>query len=152
MAKRKGKTPKQKASDAMSRYIRLRDALEYCRQHRIDVSQFNRPEDVIGQCCTCGTVKSWYRMDAGHCIGRGLGGGSGVYFNPYNMALQCKLCNGFEQGSTDKFWEYLEGIYGPLIKEQLTLLHHTHKYEPHEYPLLEQHYKNEYKKLVKDNF
>ena len=74
-------TLKTKASNACSRYIRLRDALEYCYDHSIDISQFNRPEDIIGKCCTCGAVKSWVRMDAGHFKGRGIGGGSGVYFD-----------------------------------------------------------------------
>ena len=51
-------TPKQKASKAMSRFIRLRDALAYCHRRGIDLHQFARPEDVIGKCCSCGAVKS----------------------------------------------------------------------------------------------
>ena len=83
-------TLKEKASKAMSRYIRLRDALEYCDNYSIDITQFNRPEDIVGKCCTCGTVKSWSWMDAGHWLGRGIGGGSGTYFDERNVHLQCK--------------------------------------------------------------
>ncbi len=92
-------TPKQKTFKICSRYCRLRDALDYCRRYEIDLHQFSRPEDIIGQCCTCLTVKSWIYMDAGHWIDRGSGGQSGVYFDERNINLQCKSCNaGFYKG------------------------------------------------------
>lgn len=92
-------TPKEKTFTICSRFIRLRDALDYCKRMRVDVSDFVRPEDIIGQCCTCTTVKSWIYMDAGHWIDRGSGGQSGVYFDERNINLQCKTCNaGFYKG------------------------------------------------------
>jgi 5-methylcytosine-specific restriction endonuclease McrA len=83
--KKRGKTPKEKAWKACSRYIRLRDAIAYCLKHGIDLTQFNRPEDIIGKCCTCGKVKSWIYLQAGHWKGRDLGGKSGTYFDERNI-------------------------------------------------------------------
>ena len=136
----------------MSRFVRLRDALEYCKTLGIDLSQFNRSEDVIGQCCTCGKVKSWIRMDAGHCIGRGLGGGSGVYFDERNVNLQCKQCNGFKQGARPEYEEFLKEKYGNDIIDELTKLHHTNIYKQFEIEGLGLYYKQKYKELVSINF
>ena len=123
--KRKGfrYTPKGKASTVMSRFIRFRDALDYCREHGIYMEQFTRPEDVIGQCCTCGAVKSWIRMDAGHWQGRGMGGGSGVYFDERNVDLQCKPCNGFEGGRSKEHEAYLLKKYSQEVIDELELKH-----------------------------
>ncbi len=143
---------KKKASTAMSRYIRLRDALEYCKEHGIDLSQFNRPEDIIGKCCTCGKVKSWIRMDMGHWKGRGLGGGSGTYFDSRNCHLQCKRCNGFEGGRPTEYGEFILDKYGQDVFDELTLKHRI--------PLnskdlamkaMEIHYKQKYDELIKLN-
>ena len=116
-------SPKQKASTACSRYIRFRDALKYCRSMGIDLSQFNRPEDIIGSCVTCGKVKSWIRMDNGHFKGRGSGGGSGVYFDERNQHLQCKPCNGFESGRPDEYRHFIIEEYGQDVLDELNLKH-----------------------------
>ena len=103
---------KKKAWDECSRYIRLRDALEYCKEVGIDISQFSRVEDIVARCCTCGVVKSWIRGDAGHFIGRGLGGGSGVYFDERNIHFQCKPCNGFRGAKPLEYQECMVDKYG----------------------------------------
>jgi len=116
-------TPKKKADKAFSRYIRLRDAIDYCLSHGIPLDQFVRPEDVIGKCCTCGTVKSWFRMDNGHFKGRGLGGGSGAYFDERNCQLQCKQCNAFKGGSPDEYEEFMIEKYGEEVVAEIRLKH-----------------------------
>lgn len=141
-------TPKKEAWKAMSRFVRLSEALEYCRKYGIDVGQFIRPEDIIGKCCTCGIVKSWLRMDAGHFIGRGKGGGSGVYFERLNVHLQCKPCNAFEQGNAVPYKEYMLEKYGQIRIDGLEFQNHIPP--NHNYFFLEDYYKKEYKKLVKD--
>ncbi len=142
-------TPKSKASKAFSRYIRLRDALAYCEKMGIDTSQFTRPEDIIGTCCTCGTVKSWIRMDAGHFKGRGIGGGSGTYFDERNVHLQCKRCNGFEGGRVQDYEKFIIEKYGQLVLDELNLKHHIPgKAGSVELQILEQYYKEEYKRLL----
>ena len=134
----------------MSRFVRLRDAIEYCRRHDIDMTQFSRPEDIIGECVTCGAVKSWIRMDAGHYKSRGLGGGSGVYFDQRNVFLQCKRCNAFEGGRPQKMKEHIISKYGvkaigelerkdriPLNTRPLAML------------AMERFYKEKYEALIK---
>ena len=121
MAKRK--TAKKKAWKACSWYIRLKCAMEYCNKHGVDLHQFVRPEDIIGECITCGKVLSWIRMDAGHWKGRGLGGGSGTYFDERNIHLQCKRCNGFEGGRPKEHEEYIRQNYGQEVVEELERKH-----------------------------
>lgn len=142
-------TPKQRASKAMSRYIRLRDAIEYCKERGIDLKQFSRPEDIIGKCCTCGVVKSWIRMDGGHFKGRGIGGGSGVYFDERNDHLQCKRCNGFRGGAPQEYEQFIIKKYGQKVLEELN--------QKHRIPIdmgnlamnaMEQFYKEKYEELL----
>ena len=142
-------TPKQKASKACSRYIRLRDALKYCRKYGIDLNQFNRPEDIIGKCVTCGKVKSWIRMDNGHFKGRGIGGGSGVYFDERNQHLQCKTCNGFEGGRPDEYREFIIEEYGQDVLDELNQKHHI-PIDMGQFAMLamEIMYKDKYKELA----
>jgi len=116
-------TPKKKASTQCSKYIRLRDALKYCRDHGIDIGQFVRPEDIVGKCCTCGAVKSWIYCDAGHYIGRGIGGSSGVYFDERNIHLQCKQCNGFKGGAPNEYKEFMLKKYGQPVIDELMRKH-----------------------------
>lgn len=118
-------TLKQKTSQICSRYCRLRDALAYCKRMRIDVSEFVRPEDIVGKCCTCTTVKSWIYMDAGHWINRGSGGQSGVYFDERNINLQCKSCNaGFYKGKRkpdvkSAYDQFMLDKYGQEVMDEL---------------------------------
>ena len=120
----KSSTHKGKASAAMSRYVRLRDALCYCRKHGIDTRQFDKLEDIIGQCCTCGKVKSWILMDAGHWKNRGSGGSSGVYFDERNVHLQCKQCNAFGGGKPKEHEQYIIERYGMAVKNDIEHKHH----------------------------
>ncbi len=142
-------TPKKKAWRWCSRYCRLRDALEYCKERGIDMGQFVRPEDVIGCCCTCGAVKSWIRMDAGHFKGRGIGGGSGAYFDERNIHLQCKPCNGFKQGAYAEYEQFLIDKYGPEIIDELNRKHVTGlDMRPIAMMAMEVFYKERYAELV----
>lgn len=140
------KSLKKKAWYWCSRYCRLRDALEYCNKMGIDLSQFNRPEDLPVKCCTCNSVKSWIRFDAGHFISRGLGGSSGVYFDTRNIHAQSKDCNAWKQGAPKEYDEFMREKYGQAVMDELLFQHHIAK--KHNYFLLEEYYKHEYKKLV----
>ena len=145
-------TPKKKASTAMSRYIRLRDSLEYCEKYDIDLHQFTRPEDIIGMCCTCGAVKSWIRMDAGHYKSRASGGNSGVYFDERNVHLQCKRCNGFEGGRSKEYEAFIRDKYGQKALDDIERKHHIHKsMRELEMIAMEKFYKDKYKELLKEN-
>lgn len=144
-------TPKKKASNAMSRYIRLRDAIEYCQTHGIPLDQFSRPEEIIGRCCTCSVVKSWLYMDAGHYKGRGIGGGSGVYFDERNVHLQCKQkCNAFGGGKPKEHEEYILEKYGAEVLADIERKHHL-PVDMNDFAMMamEVYYKEEYKKLLR---
>lgn len=129
-----------------SHYCRLRDAIEYCKQMGIDMKQFARIEDLPVKCCTCGNVKSWIYMDAGHFIGRGLGGGSGVYFDERNLAAQCKQCNAFKQGNAQVYELFLVDKYGQDVIEELKVKHQTNSYKG-QFWAIGQMYKGMYEEL-----
>ena len=142
-------TPKAKAWKQCSRYCRLRDALDYCKKHGIDLHQFSRPEDIIGACATCGAVKSWYLMDAGHFISRGAGGVSGVYFDERNVNLQCKRCNAFEQGAYGGYRNYIIHKYSIEVLDELLQKHYIlPDMKDLAMRATEQYYKEKYKELV----
>lgn len=146
------KTEKQKAWDACSKYIRLRDAILYCEEAKI-IDQLS-VEFMVVRCCTCETIKIWRYMDAGHFIGRGIGGSSGVYFDERNINTQCKPCNGFEQGSPIEYREFMLDKYGQRIIDELRIKHHsTPDYGSVACKAIEIFYKEEFEKLnqkVKD--
>lgn len=114
------KGAKRRASDWMSKYVRLRDAIDYCLKYGIDLRQFNRPEDIICGCCTCGKVMAWILGDAGHFIPRGMGGGSGVYFDARNVHFQCRSpCNRFRQGASLEYEDFMREKYGQDVIDEL---------------------------------
>lgn len=142
-------TPKAKAWKACSRYCRLRDAVSYCHERKIQLHQFVRPEDVIGKCCTCGDVKSWIRMDGGHYISRSTGGVSGVYFDERNVNLQCKTCNGFKQGAAQEYRAYIVKKYGEDMPDELLQKHYIlPDLKDLAMKATERYYKEKYRELV----
>ncbi len=63
-------------------------------------------------------------MDAGHYISRSSGGVSGVYFDERNIHLQCKTCNGFKQGATQEYREFIVKTYGEDMPDELLRKHY----------------------------
>ncbi len=106
-----------------SKYIRLRDSIAYCKRAGIAL------DSGIGQCCTCGRIIQWKYGDAGHFIGRGIGGGSGVYWDERNVHLQCKPCNAFLQGNTQSYNDFMLEKYGQVVIDQLHILNKTQSYK-----------------------
>lgn len=78
---------------AFSEYIRLRDSDEhgYCK------------------CFTCGLVRHWKQMDAGHGIGRQH---KATKYHEQNVHAQDKRCNGFEGGMRERYKEEVDKRYG----------------------------------------
>ena len=126
-ARKKHNRPKRKASDACSRYVRLRDAIAYCKIRGIDIGQFTRVENIPVKCCTCNMVKSWINVHAGHFIGRSLGGGSGVYFDERNIHAQCPQCNAFRQGNPLVYKEFMLQKYGQKVIDELRVKHTSYQ-------------------------
>ena len=117
------KTDKQIAWYWCSKYIRLRDAIEYHKKY---------PESPFGyvKCCTCPRILIWNKnCDAGHYISKGNRGLSGVYFDERNIHAQCKNCNGFEQGRTLKYRRFLIEKYGESVVDELHFLDRNQSYK-----------------------
>lgn len=100
MLKKKGrpklpslKNLKKKAWNNFSKWIRLRDTNEtgFCK------------------CCTCGTVKHWKEMHAGHFV---KSGHSAVKFDEHNVHAQCPSCNTFKGGMQDEYSRFIIETYG----------------------------------------
>jgi len=88
-------------------------------------------------------------MDAGHFKGRGIGGGSGVYYDERNIHLQCKPCNGFRGGAPQEYEQFIIKKYGEKVLEELN--------RKHRIPIdmkdlamnaMEQFYKEKYQELL----
>ena len=143
--------PKQKAETWKwcSKYIRLRDALDYCKRMGIDVKQFTRVEDLPVKCCTCAEIKSWIYIDPGHFISKGSGGHSGVYFDERNIHAQCKTCNAFKQGAGPAYFEFMLDKYGQQTIDQLRWLDKNHSYK-YKLEKLELYFKQKYQELVEE--
>lgn len=131
---------KKKASDWMSKYVRLRDSIEYCE--RIGEAT----DTGIGECCTCGRIVNWkYKADAGHFIGKGMGGGSGVYFDERNVHLQCKSCNAFRQGHPLVYYDFMLKKYGQAVIDELRIKDKIP--QKHNYRALAEFYKQRFNEL-----
>lgn len=100
-----------------------------------------------GYCCDCGKIVQIKYADAGHYIGRGSGGGSGVYFDERNIHLQAKQCNLSNQ-NRDGYREFMLKKYGQGIIDELELKHRTHNYTLMELEGLKLYYKQAYKSII----
>ncbi len=60
-------------------------------------------------CCSCGTIRHWKSMDAGHYISRTH---LHVRYDNMNVHAQCKGCNAFKQGNPVGYREFLVREYG----------------------------------------
>lgn len=115
-------SPKEKAFKQMSLFCRLRDALDWSRANYQDVTGI-QPQLLVVKCCTCKTIGTWkYKMQAGHFIPRGSRGQSGVYFDERNVHAQCKECNGFKEGNTLVYLEYMVEKYSQAVVDELRAL------------------------------
>ena len=110
------------ATKQMSLYCRLRDAIKWNRQFPEDITGIE-PKKLVVKCCTCSRIGSWlYSMDAGHFIPKGKGGQSGVRWDERNVHAQCKECNGFHQGRTLQYLDFMKEKYGQEVIDELRKL------------------------------
>lgn len=144
-------TPKEKAFQQMSLYCRLRDALEWSREHSVDVTGV-QPQLLVVKCCTCKVIGTWkYKMQGGHFLPRGSRGQSGVYYDERNVHAQCKECNGFKEGNTLVYLEFMQQKYGQDTVDELRALDLMVKsYSSFELMKYEILYKQMYKELLKE--
>lgn len=144
-------SPKEKAFKQMSLYCRLRDALSWSLANYQDVTGI-QPQLLVVKCCTCKTIGTWkYKMQAGHFIPRGSRGQSGVYYDERNVHAQCKDCNGFKEGNTLVYLEFMQQKYGQKVIDELRVLDAMVKsYSSFELMKIEMLYKQLFKELLKE--
>jgi len=109
MRKPTPKTLKRKLWETFSLYIRLRDSDEkgYCR------------------CISCGIVKPYKEMDAGHFIPKSRG--MSIYYEEDNVHAQCRQCNTFLHGNLYSYGKTLELKIGMKRINEITKLSRTTK-------------------------
>lgn len=92
---------KNKAWDVFSKFIRQRNA---------------DPWGMV-PCFTCGSVKHWKEMDAGHYIPKSIS--LFLRFDERNVQIQCTGCNRFRHGNLTQYALALKRKYGEYILEEL---------------------------------
>jgi hypothetical protein len=75
-----------------------------------------RDNNGMCKCVTCGVVKHWQEMDAGHYIGRS---NKATILDPMNVNVQCVRCNQYGSGEREKYAIYLIDRYGIEAVEKL---------------------------------
>lgn len=93
------KTKKEKTWDLFSKYIR----------------RFYADENGMEACCTCGVVKHWKEMQAGHFVDSR---NNSVLFNELLVHPQCVGCNLYKNGNKIRYTLFMKRKYG-LTDEQI---------------------------------
>lgn len=100
----------------------------------------------LASCVTCGAVKPWKELHAGHFIAKSLG--LAIYFEERNLAPQCYYCNVKLHGNGPRFALYLVNKHGPGILEELDAMRQAgRKITEPEYLELIAHYQQKLKDL-----
>jgi hypothetical protein len=72
----------------------------------------------MGECFTCGSMRHYTEVDAGHFMSRAC---MKTRWDEKNVQFQCKRCNGFRSGEQYKFSIRLDELYGEGTAETLLI-------------------------------
>ena len=117
------KSERDKVWDVFSKYIRLKYA------------------DWRGNesCVTCGIVKHWKEMQAGHFI---AGRGNSILFDVRGVHPQCGRCNVYLKGNVVEYFRFMQKKYGDKVIDDLRVLRlKERKWKPKELADMKEHYK-----------
>ena len=121
------------AWDAMSRYIRLRDCLRTT----------GTAEE--GVCCTCGAVKEFSNLDAGHFV---PGRSGEAMWDERNCHGQCTKCNRYHAGLLLEYRDFMVERYGEEVIAELRLKAKIPTfYSPQDLREIEKEFKKKYNEL-----
>jgi hypothetical protein len=114
-------------------------------------SEFIRRRDAdkngVCRCCTCGTMKPWKEMHAGHFVGREA---RNTRWEEQNVHAQCPSCNTFHEGRKPEYALFLMEKYGPDIVFRLVAAgKRARRFRPIELEALILHYQEELVHLSK---
>lgn len=102
-------------------------------------------------CVTCGVIKPWQEMQAGHYVG---GRGNAVLFNEEVIYPQCYHCNIYKKGAYDRYTIFMVKKHGLKKAEELLNLKHqgkVMKWDVAYLEKLEEDYQMRIKELEIDN-
>lgn len=124
----KKKTPRDKAWDACSRYIRLRDSVDgYCT------------------CVTCGTKKPCSEMQASHLLD---GRYNSILLEDRIIFAACYQCNITKSGNKEVYIPWFIDTYGKELYDNMRRKKSTPvKYSKTDYERYIWHFKKQYKEL-----
>ncbi len=83
------------------------------------IRQKDADDDGFVKCATCGEIRHWKYMDAGHFISRR---NKITKFLEINLAPQCHDCNRFKEGKPEEFAKYIDKKYGSGTAQYLESL------------------------------
>ena len=127
------KTLKRKLWETLSLYIRLRDS----------------DERGYASCISCGVVKPYKEMHAGHFIPKNKG--LAIYYEEDNCHAQCYMCNVRHHGNLYDYGKALEDKIGEQrIKELKALSKTTKKFTLAEFQAMIDYYREETDRLRKN--
>ena len=81
-------------------------------------------KDGMCSCFTCGVIKYWKEIQAGHYISRTF---ISLRFDKRNVKPQCVGCNVFKKGNLDEYAVRLQRRYGVEILEELNKIKRKEK-------------------------
>ena len=100
------------------------------------------------QCCTCGTIDNWKKLQCGHFVSRKY---LATRFHELNCFPQCVSCNIFRYGEQWKFGHFIDNNLGEGISQELVILgHSTIKISRDDYEEKITYYKSAVEKLKKE--
>jgi len=70
----------------------------------------------FGICCTCGKVKNFALLDAGHFVS---GRVDSILFDEDMVHIQCVGCNRYKSGMWPEYYEYMIDRYGEDATEEI---------------------------------
>lgn len=86
--------------------------------------------DGMNECYTCGCVKPWRELQAGHFIPGRL---NANLFSEIGTNPQCSTCNVLKSGNTVIYYQKMEAAHGRgVIDDLIRRNNSTHKWEPNE--------------------
>lgn len=100
------KTPKQRAWDSFSKWVRARDAHLY-------------GDGIYAPCVTCGNVYPTTRLQGGHWLPRNK---TGTLLDASNVHAQCVGCNKYGRGMIAEHAAAIVRLHGDAELETLTRL------------------------------
>lgn len=130
---KKGSSARQKAWDALSKLIRVRDAI------------YTTGTTDEATCVTCGNRYPIKQLQAGHYV---PGRTNGILFDERGVHAQCARCN-HQGGAWPEYDEWMRSRYGQSVCDQLKWARHQNvQYKGIDYEIMRGRYQARTKQML----